>query len=240
MNGYQLPHFSESVTDDSGARWVLLGAPGSGKGTQAHFLSDRLGMTHLASGDLFRDHRARGTCLGLKVASYMDQGRLVPDDLVIDMVLERMSRPDAVRGVLLDGFPRTVPQARALDMALAPDGVTIALFIAVSEGELVRRLSTRMTCVQCQSPAGSDTKGCSCQRCGGKLIQRDDDRPEAVSRRFREYESKTSPLLEYYQSQGKLRHVDGERDVEEVSSALMHAIESGNEEVHVQGTSGTI
>ena len=240
MNGNQAPQLEASVKDQSMARWLLLGAPGSGKGTQAQFLSERLGLTHLASGDLFREHRAKGTPLGLKVASYMEQGLLVPDELVIDMVLEKMTRPDAVRGVLLDGFPRTVPQARALDYALAPHGVTAALFIAVSETELVRRLSSRMTCVQCQSPAASDSKERSCQRCGGEFSQRDDDRPDAVRRRFREYESKTSPLLEYYRSQGKLRHVDGERDVREVSRVLIQIVESGNEEVHVHGTSGTI
>ena len=206
---------------DAPQRWVLLGPPGAGKGTQAALLAKQLGLAHVESGGLFRDHRDRGTDLGQKAATYMKRGLLVPDELVIEMVLERMMRDDAVPGAVLDGFPRTHAQAEALDGALAPHGVTGALSIAVSEGELVRRLSSRLTCRRCQAPYPMDGAPARCSRCEGELAQREDDRAEAVRRRLEEYRTKTAALVDYYGAQGRLAEVDGEQQVVEVTRDLL-------------------
>ena len=205
-------------------RWVLLGPPGAGKGTQAAMLAKQLGLAHVESGGLFRDHRDRGTDLGREAATYMKQGLLVPDELVIEMVLQRMTQDDAASGAVLDGFPRTHAQAEALDGALAPHGVTGAVSIAVSEGELVRRLSSRLTCRQCQAPYPVEGAPPRCSRCGGELAQREDDRAEAVRKRLQEYHTKTAALVDYYGAQGRLAEVDGEQQVAEVTRDLLHLV----------------
>ena len=169
----------------------------------------------------------------------MTQGLLVPDQLVIDMVLERMTRDDAASGAVLDGFPRTHAQAQALDGALAPQGVTGALSIAVSEAELVRRVSSRLTCRQCQAPYPMDGAPPACSRCGGELAQRDDERPEAVRLRLQEYRTKTASLLDYYAAQGRLAEVDGEQQVTDVTRDLLRLMRERTA-LHNSQPSGTI
>ena len=227
------------VSIDTPQRWVLLGPPGAGKGTQAALLAEQLGLAHVESGGLLRDHRARGTDLGREAATYMTRGLLVPDALVIEMVLERMTRDDAASGAVLDGFPRTQPQAHALDGALAPHGVTGALSIAVSEGELVRRISSRLTCRRCQAPYAMEGAPPACTRCGGELAQRDDEKPEAVRQRLQEYRNKTASLLDYYGAQGRLAEVDGEQQVAEVTRDLLRLVRE-RAVLHESQPSGTM
>ena len=230
---------TRAVSTDTPQRWVLLGPPGAGKGTQAALLAEQLGLAHVESGGLLRDHRARGTDLGRGAATYMTRGLLVPDELVIEMVLQRMTQDDAASGAVLDGFPRTHAQAEALDGALAPHGVTGALSIAVSEGELVRRIGSRLTCRQCQAPYPMAEAPPQCSRCGGELAQRDDERPEAVRQRLQEYRTKTASLLDYYGAQGRLAEVDGEQQVAEVTRDLLRLV-SERAALHDSQPSGTI
>ncbi len=211
-------------------RIVLLGPPGAGKGTQAALLAQRAGLAHVATGDLFRAHLERGTELGKQAKSYMDKGDLVPDDVTIRMVLERFRESDAADGFLLDGFPRTIPQAEALDAALAGAGQVIdhALLIEVDREELVRRLAGRWICRQCHTPyqdrSAPPTKPGVCDVCGGELYQRDDDRPEVVGARLDTYEKQTAPLAGYYERMGKLARIDGLGDIEDVAEKLGRAI----------------
>ncbi|MBI2303386.1 MAG: adenylate kinase [Chloroflexi bacterium] len=209
---------------------ILLGAPGSGKGTQGEPLSHHLGVGYVASGDLFRKAQQEGTPLGLLAKSYMEQGKLVPDDVTISMILERLAASDCANGCVLDGFPRTVEQARALDSGLASRRKTIhkALYIRVSEAELVRRLSGRWICRNCQALYHETNfppqVAGRCDRCGGELYQRADDRAETVAQRLRVYLSQTEPLIDYYRSQSKLAEVEGEQNVEGVAKALKTAL----------------
>ena len=230
---------TRTVSTDTPQRWVLLGPPGAGKGTQAALLAEQLGLAHVESGGLLRDHRARDTDLGREAATYMTRGLLVPDELVIEMVLQRMAQDDAASGAVLDGFPRTHAQAEALDGALAPHGVTGALSIAVSEAELVRRIGSRLTCRQCQAPYPMAEAPPQCSRCGGELAQRDDERPEAVRQRLQEYRTKTASLLDYYGAQGRLAEVDGEQQVAEVTRDLLRLVRE-RAALHDCQPSGTI
>ena len=207
-------------------RLVLLGPPGAGKGTQAQGLGETLGIAHIASGELFRDHQARGTELGKLASSYMRQGVLVPDEVVIKMILERLEQDDCRGGFVLDGFPRTQEQAQSLDAALGLPGVDAAIHIAVSTEELVRRLGGRLLCRDCQTPYQRETAPERCSRCGGELYQREDDTPQAVQKRIEVYQAQTAPLVEYYRRQGKLREVDGEGSIEEVARALLDLVGS--------------
>jgi adenylate kinase len=207
-------------------RLILLGPPGAGKGTQAKKLSQALGVPHVASGDLFREHQARGTELGILAASYMRRGVLVPDEVVIGMVLERLAQEDCRPGVVLDGFPRTREQAQALDRALGPQGINEVLHIVVSPEELVRRLSGRLLCRGCQTPYQRGTAPQRCTLCGGELYQREDDQPLAVRKRIEVYAEQTAPLVDYYRRQGKLRDVDGEQSIEAVTEVLQALVES--------------
>ena len=210
---------------------VLLGAPGAGKGTQAEFLAEELGVPHVASGDLFREALKGDTPLGRQARSYMDRGELVPDAVTIAMVRERLQQPDTERGVILDGFPRTVEQAEALDQILAEDGrhVDLAVFINVRPEVLVQRLSGRWICQDCQGVYHTlhnppQVVG-SCDACGGALYQRTDDRPETQARRIEVYLQQTAPLIDYYRNQGRLVEVDGEQDIAAVRGALHAAVE---------------
>jgi adenylate kinase len=206
---------------------VLLGAPGAGKGTQADVLAEKVGVAHVSSGDLLRKHRADKTELGTQAQSYMDKGDLVPDDLVIKMVLGRLAEETDGAGVVLDGFPRTEPQAVALDAALEGKGIDRVLYVKVPEDELVRRLGGRYNCRSCQRPFPEETAGSGkCPVCGGELYQRDDDRPEAVMNRLKVYEEQTSPLISYYKNQGKLDEINGLHSVEEVTSDLLKSLEA--------------
>ena len=208
---------------------VLFGAPGSGKGTQAERLCQELNLIHVASGDLFRENLKNETELGLLAKTYMDKGELVPDDVTVAMVKERLSRPDAQAGVVLDGFPRTLPQAQALDQALAEmdrrlDGV---LYIKVSDEEVVRRLSGRLICRECQTPFHKEFnpfKRCPFNKCQGEyLYQRDDDKPETIRARLVTFYNQTAPLIDYYRQAGLLIEVEGEGNVAEVTARTLAA-----------------
>lgn len=195
---------------------VLLGAPGAGKGTQAQKLVEEFGVAHISTGDLLRAAVKAGTKLGLKAKSYMDNGQLVPDKLVVDLVTERLDADDAQKGFILDGFPRNTAQAVTLDSALAEMGRNLdaALLVDVKPDVIVKRLSSRRTCKECgyTAPAGVDT----CPSCGGEMYQRDDDKPETIQKRLDVYENQTAPLVEYYRGKELLKAVDGDRPVDEV------------------------
>lgn len=195
---------------------VLLGAPGAGKGTQAQKLVEEFGVAHISTGDLLRAAVKAGTKLGVKAKSYMDNGQLVPDKLVVDLVTERLDADDAQKGFILDGFPRNTAQAVTLDSALAEMGRSLdaALLVDVKPDVIVKRLSSRRTCKECgyTAPAGVD----SCPSCGGEMYQRDDDKPETIQKRLDVYENQTAPLVEYYRGKELLKSVDGDRPVGEV------------------------
>ena len=213
---------------------ILLGGPGAGKGTQADRISRRLGLAHIASGDLFRQEQASGSELGKIAKSYMEKGQLVPDEVTVKMILGRISQPDCASGILLDGFPRTLEQAKALDEALGKSnqGIDLVLHIKVPSEELIRRLSGRWICRDCQTPynvveAPPKVAG-KCDKCGGELYQRADDAEETVRKRLDVYVAQTAPLIEYYASAGKLAEVNGEQGIEQVGRDLIAAIEAGN------------
>ncbi len=209
---------------------VLLGAPGAGKGTQAVILARELNLAHIATGDLFRQALEQGTELGLEAKAYMEKGRLVPDEITIRMVLELILAPDCERGAILDGFPRNVNQAKALDEALARQAKAIdrVLYIKVSEAELVKRLGGRWICRQCQTPyhaidSPPKVRG-KCDRCGGELYQRPDDAPETVKKRLEVYFDETTPVIDYYMQADKLLAVDGEGSVDEVARRIVATV----------------
>lgn len=209
---------------------ILLGPPGAGKGTQAARVADELGVARTASGDLFRENLRNETELGLLAKSYMDRGALVPDDVTIRLVMSWISAPDQSGGFVLDGFPRTLPQAEALDSALEPSGgLDRVLYVNVAEDELVRRLAGRFICRICQTPyhetASPPKKQGKCDACDGELYQRDDDKAEVVKRRLQVYFEETQPLVGHYRSSGVLREVDGEGAVDDVGNLLVEALQ---------------
>jgi adenylate kinase len=209
---------------------IFLGAPGAGKGTQAVMLAEKLNLVQVASGDLFRQALQQETELGIKAKSYMEKGQLVPDEITIQMVLERLSAPDCEKGAILDGFPRNTQQAEALDRALAQQSKAIdrVVYIKVSEGELLRRLGGRWICRNCQAPYHTTdspprVEG-RCDRCGGELYQRSDDTVETVKKRLEVYFKETSPLIDYYKGVGKLAEVNGEGGVEAINQRVLGAL----------------
>ena len=211
---------------------VLLGPPGAGKGTQAKLLAQTLDVPHVSSGDLFRDHLGRKTELGLLVKEYLDRGDLVPDDVTVDMVIERLGRPDCQKGALLDGFPRTLSQAAALDSALDEQGqrVGIVPLIQVRDEEVMRRLTARRSCRDCGAVYNlvfkpPEVEGV-CDACGGGLYQRDDDNPETVRNRLYTYYKETSPLIGYYFAQGLLNDVSGEQGIDDVQADLRAVVKA--------------
>ncbi len=209
---------------------ILLGAPGAGKGTQAVTIAKKLGLVHIASGDLFRKEQESGSELGKIAKSYMEKGQLVPDEITVKMVLGKLSAPNCAKGVILDGFPRTLEQARALDKALTAEGKSVdeVLYIKVSIKELLRRVSGRWLCRNCQTPYNivelPPKVAGKCDRCGGELYQRADDSEETASKRIHVYFAQTAPLIKYYTEAGKLVEVDGERSIEKVGSDIIAAI----------------
>ncbi|HUV51996.1 MAG TPA: adenylate kinase [Dehalococcoidia bacterium] len=210
---------------------ILLGAPGAGKGTQAVTISKKLGLAHIASGDLFRKEQERGSELGKIAKSYMEKGQLVPDDVTVKMILGRIAAPDCAKGFLLDGFPRTLEQAKALDKALAAQGKRIdkVLYIKVSVKELLKRLSGRWICRNCQTPYNivelPPKVAGKCDRCGGELYQRADDTEETARKRLDVYFNQTMPLIEYYTKSGALVEVNGEQGVEAVGRDVIAVLE---------------
>ncbi|QKW19979.1 adenylate kinase [Kitasatospora sp. NA04385] len=213
-------------------RIVLVGPPGAGKGTQAHVLAKTLSIPHISTGDLFRANISQGTPLGVEAKSYMDAGRLVPDEVTIGMAKDRMLQPDAAGGFLLDGFPRNLGQAEALDAILAENGIALdgVLDLEVPEDEVVKRIAGRRLCrkdgahvfhVVYNPPK---TEGV-CDECGGELYQRSDDTEEAVRVRLEEYHSKTEPIIGYYQEQGLLVTISALGKVDEVTERAVAALE---------------
>jgi len=204
-------------------RIVLLGAPGSGKGTQAKRLVDHYGVVQISTGDLLRAAVAAGTELGRAAKSAMDAGQLVSDDIVLGMIRERLQQPDTSRGYILDGFPRNIPQAEALDSMLEELGQPLesAILLVVPFEDLLQRLTGRQTCADCGAVYNVHTNPSKepgvCDVCGGKLTQRDDDNEETVSRRLKVFEDQTAPLIDYYATQGKLSSVDGTRDIDTIT-----------------------
>lgn len=195
---------------------VLLGAPGAGKGTQAQKLVDDVGIAHISTGDLLRAAVSAQSKLGMEAKGYMDAGRLVPDQLVINLVKERLQQDDAKRGFILDGFPRNTQQAVVLDSELESMGIKldVALLVDVKPEVIINRLSLRRTCRDCGYTAAIGVD--SCPRCSGEMYQRDDDRPETIARRLDTYQNQTAPLIEYYCGRKVLKEVDGDRPVDEV------------------------
>lgn len=210
---------------------VLLGAPGAGKGTQAAMISRKMGLAHIASGDLFRQAVEKGTKLGQSVKAYMDKGMLVPDEVTIQVISERLNEPDCQTGCVFDGFPRTVEQVKALDKTLASQGEAIdkAIYVEVSDDELLKRLGGRWICRQCQTPYHEVTSPPripnKCDKCGGELYQRSDDTEETVKERLKVYFTQTTPVLDYYRAEGKLVTVDGKRGIEEVSEEIIDVLD---------------
>jgi len=212
---------------------IFLGAPGVGKGTQAATLARELNLVHIASGDLFRQALEQATELGLQAKSYMEKGRLVPDEITIGMVLERLSGQDCESGAILDGFPRNLNQAEALDKALAQQAKAIdkVVYIKVSEEELLRRLGGRWICRNCQAPYhiinSPPRVWGKCDKCGSELQKRPDDTTEAIKKRLEVYFAETVPLIDYYAQAGRLLEVDGEGGVDEVGRRVVSAVHGG-------------
>ena len=210
---------------------VLLGPPGAGKGTQAKKISEYYSLPHISTGDILRENISNNTTLGLKARSYMSRGELVPDELLITIIRERLSKPDCSKGFLLDGYPRTVPQADALQMILTEAGrrLDVVLNIEVSDEELIKRLSGRRVCGTCGASYhlvfNPPKKDMVCDKCGGKLLQREDDKPEAIRNRLMVYKKQTEPLIKYYTKKSILRTVDGGKDIQQIFEDIKKVLE---------------
>jgi len=197
---------------------ILMGPPGAGKGTQAEFIKENYPILHISTGDMFREAVSNETVMGLEAKKYMDAGQLVPDEVTIGVVEERLAKPDCAQGFLLDGFPRTIPQAEALDRVLAKldKKVEAALDIHVPEEILVDRMTGRVSCVKCKTlynlKFSPPLKADICDKCGAELVQRSDDQGETVKKRLEVYMEQTQPLLDYYKNQGVLETIDGNRN----------------------------
>lgn len=209
---------------------IMLGAPGAGKGTQAKKIAAKYDIPHISTGDIFRANIKNGTELGNKAKTYMDQGLLVPDELVVDLVVDRVQQDDCKNGYVLDGFPRTIPQAEALDKALAAlgDKVDYAIDVNVPDENIVNRMGGRRACVGCGATyhlvyAPTKTEGI-CDVCGKELILRDDDKPETVQKRLNVYHEQTQPLIDYYTKACILKTVDGTVDINDVFAAIVEIL----------------
>lgn len=201
---------------------VFLGAPGAGKGTQAKRISEKYGIPHISTGDILRANIKAGTELGMLAKSYIDKGALVPDEVIIKVMESRLAEADCKNGYLLDGFPRTIEQAKALDKIT---DVTLAVNIVVDNDAVVARIAGRRMCVCGESYHVSAHPSDVCDKCGAKLYQRDDDKEETVKSRLEVYEKQTAPLIEYYSAKGVLRDVDGMKDVADVTSEIVKVID---------------
>lgn len=206
---------------------IMLGAPGAGKGTQAKMIAEKYGVPHISTGDIFRANIKNGTELGKEAKGYMDKGLLVPDELTVRLLLDRVAQEDCVNGYVLDGFPRTIPQAEALDAALEKLGekMDYAINVDVPDENIISRMGGRRACVGCgatyhvaYNPPKTEN---ICDSCGEKLILRDDDKPETVKKRLDVYHEQTQPLIDYYKKAGILRDVDGTVDMEDVFKAIV-------------------
>lgn len=211
-------------------RVIMLGAPGAGKGTQAIKIAEKYTIPHISTGDIFRANIKNQTELGQKAKTYMDQGLLVPDELVVDLVVDRVNQDDCQKGYVLDGFPRTIPQAEALDKALVEMGQSIdyAINVEVPDENIVNRMSGRRACVACGATyhiVYAPTKAENvCDHCQGALILRDDDKPETVQKRLNVYHEQTQPLIDYYTEKGNLVEVDGTQDINDVFANIVQIL----------------
>lgn len=209
---------------------IMLGAPGAGKGTQAKMIADKYQIPHISTGDIFRSNIKEGTELGKEAKTYMDKGLLVPDELTVKILLDRVAKDDCKNGYVLDGFPRTIPQAEVLDEALAKlnDKIDYAIDVDVPDENIIRRMSGRRACLACGATYHIEhippkTEGI-CDRCGKELVQRDDDKEETVKNRLNVYHEQTQPLIDYYTNAGILKTVDGTVDIEDVFGAIVEIL----------------
>lgn len=206
---------------------IMLGAPGAGKGTQAKRIAAKYGIPHISTGDIFRANIKNGTELGKKAQTYMDQGLLVPDELVCDLVVDRIQQSDCEKGYVLDGFPRTIPQAEALTAALEKlgTGIDYAINVEVPDANILNRMGGRRACLGCGATYHVEFNPPKqegiCDTCGAELVLRDDDKPETVQKRLDVYHEQTQPLIDYYTKAGKLAEVDGTKDMDDVFAAIV-------------------
>ena len=206
---------------------IMLGAPGAGKGTQAQMIADKYNIPHISTGDIFRANIKNGTELGKKAKEFMDKGLLVPDELTVELLLDRVAQDDCKNGYVLDGFPRTIPQADVLDKELTKlgDQVDFAVNVDVPDENIVRRMSGRRACLKCGATYHIEhippkTEGV-CDKCGSELVQRDDDKPETVKNRLNVYHDQTQPLIDYYEKKNILRTVDGTKEMKDVFNDIV-------------------
>lgn len=209
---------------------IMLGAPGAGKGTQAKMIAEKYSIPHISTGDIFRANIKNGTPLGMEAKGYMDQGLLVPDELTVKILLDRVSQDDCKNGYVLDGFPRTIPQAQVLDQALARlnDQIDHAIDVDVPDENIIRRMSGRRACISCGATYHIEyirpAKEGICDECGKELVLREDDRPETVGKRLDVYHEQTQPLIDFYGKKGILKTVDGTREMHEVFGAIVEIL----------------
>lgn len=206
---------------------IMLGAPGAGKGTQAKMIAEKYGVPHVSTGDIFRANIKEGTELGKEAKQYMDQGLLVPDELTVKILLDRVAKDDCKNGYVLDGFPRTIPQAEVLDKALNElgDRIDYAIDVDVPDENIVKRMGGRRACLTCGATYHIEhvppKKEGICDKCGSELVLRDDDKPETVKNRLSVYHEQTQPLIDFYTEKGVLRTVDGTQDMKDVFAAIV-------------------
>ena len=209
---------------------IMLGAPGAGKGTQAKMIADKYGVPHISTGDIFRANIKNGTELGTEAKKYMDQGLLVPDELTVKLLLDRVANDDCAKGYVLDGFPRTIPQAEVLEKALSEinDQIDYAIDVDVPDENIIRRMSGRRACLACGATYHiahvPPKKEGICDRCGKELVLRDDDKPETVKNRLKVYHDQTQPLIEFYTNKGILKTVDRTVDMKDVFQSIVNIL----------------
>lgn len=214
---------------------IMLGAPGAGKGTQAKMIADKYRIPHISTGDIFRANIKNGTELGMEAKKYMDQGLLVPDELTVKILLDRVAQPDCENGYVLDGFPRTIPQAKVLDEALVElgDAIDYAINVDVPDENIINRMSGRRACLSCGATyhiahIPPKTEGV-CDKCGQPLVLRDDDKPETVKNRLHVYHEQTQPLIDFYSAKGVLKTVDGTVDMKDVFDAIVEILDNASD-----------
>ena len=211
-------------------RTILLGPPGAGKGTQAAKIVEKYGIPHISTGDIFRANIKEGTALGMEAKSYMDKGQLVPDELTVKLLLDRVSKDDCKNGYVLDGFPRTIPQADVLDKAVSElnDKIDYAINVDVKDDNIIRRMSGRRACLNCGATYHivnvPPKKEGICDTCGSELVIRDDDKEETVKARLLAYHEQTQPLIDYYNNKGILKEVDGTKDMNDVFADIVNIL----------------
>ncbi len=206
---------------------IMLGAPGAGKGTQAKMIAEKYSIPHVSTGDIFRANIKEQTELGMEAKKYMDQGLLVPDELTVKILLDRVAKDDCRNGYVLDGFPRTIPQAEVLDKAVSElnEKIDYAINVDVKDENIIRRMSGRRACLKCGATYHIEhippKKEGICDKCGSELVLRDDDKPETVEKRLKVYHEQTQPLIDYYNKKGILKEVDGSQDMKDVFNAIV-------------------